>query len=220
MAEPVITASIYKVAVLIMSLINYVTHQYTNATQNTPHKTTQTPHNAPHKTNPGEGLQSLTALFLVVILQCWLWQRSTSWLLKSRLIKIYIIMIFHSVVNICNSLPWHREQGLLIFLKSYISILMVRKLDTDSLVDYACNWVWAFCLHVWYFFFLVWVPSDYSNAGHLIWIGFILIPFWIQLNNNNKRHGSGSGVWSKQSCIKAGRLGARSSLSAVTKWQL
>ena len=31
---PVITASGYKVAVLIMSLINYVTHQYTNTTQN------------------------------------------------------------------------------------------------------------------------------------------------------------------------------------------
>ena len=34
-------------------LINYVTHQYINATQNTP-----------HKTSPGEGLQSLIALFL------------------------------------------------------------------------------------------------------------------------------------------------------------
>ena len=46
---------------------------------------------------------------------------------------------------------------------------------------------------------------------HLIWIEFILIPCWIQLNNNNnnKRHGSGSGVWSKQSCIKAGCLGTR-----------
>ena len=54
MAEPVITASIYKVAVLIMSHINYVTHQYTNTTENTP-----------HKTRPGEGLQSLIALFLV-----------------------------------------------------------------------------------------------------------------------------------------------------------
>ena len=31
---PVITASSYKVAVLIMFLINYVTHQYTNTTQN------------------------------------------------------------------------------------------------------------------------------------------------------------------------------------------
>ncbi len=31
---PVITVSSYKVAVLIMALINYVTHQYTNATQN------------------------------------------------------------------------------------------------------------------------------------------------------------------------------------------
>ena len=31
---PVITASSYKVAVLIMSLFNYVTHQYTNSTQN------------------------------------------------------------------------------------------------------------------------------------------------------------------------------------------
>ena len=48
----VITVSSYKVAVLIMSLINYVTHQYTNATQNTP-----------HKTSSGEGLQSV--LFLV-----------------------------------------------------------------------------------------------------------------------------------------------------------
>ena len=43
---PVITASSYKVAVL-MCLINYVAHQYTNAA-----------HNTPHKTNPGEGLQS------------------------------------------------------------------------------------------------------------------------------------------------------------------
>ena len=38
---PVITASIYKVAVLVMSRINFRTNQYTNATQNTPHKTTQ-----------------------------------------------------------------------------------------------------------------------------------------------------------------------------------
>ena len=38
---PVITASSYKVAVVIMSFINYIKHQYTNATQNTPHKTTQ-----------------------------------------------------------------------------------------------------------------------------------------------------------------------------------
>ena len=51
---PVITASSYKVAILVMSLINYVTHQYTNTTQNTP-----------HKTSPGEGLQSLIAIFLV-----------------------------------------------------------------------------------------------------------------------------------------------------------
>ena len=42
--DPVITASIYKVAVLIMSLINYVTHRCTNTTQNAPHNTTQTPH--------------------------------------------------------------------------------------------------------------------------------------------------------------------------------
>ena len=40
---PVTTASSYKVAVLVMSLINYVAHQYTNTTQNTLHKTTQTP---------------------------------------------------------------------------------------------------------------------------------------------------------------------------------
>ena len=33
-AEPVITASSYKVAVLIVSLINDITHQYTNTTQN------------------------------------------------------------------------------------------------------------------------------------------------------------------------------------------
>ena len=51
---PVITASSYKVAVLIMSLD-------TNATQNTPHKIKQTP----QKTSPGEGLQCLIALFLV-----------------------------------------------------------------------------------------------------------------------------------------------------------
>ena len=61
MAEPVITASNYKVAVLIMSLINCITHQYTNAAQNIPHKTAQTP----HKTSPSKGLQSLIALFLV-----------------------------------------------------------------------------------------------------------------------------------------------------------
>ena len=54
MAEPVTTASSYKVVVLIMSLINYGTHQYTSATQNTP-----------HKTSPGEGLQPLIALFIV-----------------------------------------------------------------------------------------------------------------------------------------------------------
>ena len=35
---PVITASSYKVAVLVMSLINYVTHQYTNTTQNSTNK--------------------------------------------------------------------------------------------------------------------------------------------------------------------------------------
>ena len=55
---PVITASSYKIAVLIMSLINYITHQHTNASQNTP-----------HKSSPDEGLQSLIALFLVFILQ-------------------------------------------------------------------------------------------------------------------------------------------------------
>ena len=60
---PVITASSYKVAVLIMCLINYITHQYTNATQNIPYKTIQTP----HKTSPDEGLQSLIALFLVSV---------------------------------------------------------------------------------------------------------------------------------------------------------
>ena len=47
---------------------------------------------------------------------------------------------------------------------------------------------------------------------------FILFPFLIQLNNN-KRHGSGSGVWSKWGCVKAGHLGTRSSLPAVIKWQ-
>ena len=61
---PVITASIYKVSVLIMSLINYVTHKYKNTTQNTPHKTTQAPHNTPHKTSTGEGLQSLIYGFM------------------------------------------------------------------------------------------------------------------------------------------------------------
>ena len=52
---PVITASSYKVAVLVMCHINYVTHQYINTTQN-----------IPHKPSPGEGLQSLIALFLVL----------------------------------------------------------------------------------------------------------------------------------------------------------
>jgi len=52
-----ITASGYKMAVLIMSL-NYKTHHHTNAPQNTP-----------HKNSPREGLQSLIALFLVFILQ-------------------------------------------------------------------------------------------------------------------------------------------------------
>ena len=61
---PVITASSYKVAVLVMSLINYITHQCTNAMQNALHKTTQTP----HKISPGLGLQSLIALFLVFLL--------------------------------------------------------------------------------------------------------------------------------------------------------
>jgi len=41
MAEPVITASIFEVEVLMMSLCNSATHQYTNATQNTPHTTAQ-----------------------------------------------------------------------------------------------------------------------------------------------------------------------------------
>ena len=58
---PVITGSSYKVAVLIMSLIYYVTHQYLNTTQNTPHQTTQTQ----PKTSPGEGLQSLIAPFFL-----------------------------------------------------------------------------------------------------------------------------------------------------------
>ena len=59
---PVITASSYKVAVLIMSLINYVTHQYTKYTKYTNYtQNTQTP----HKTSPGEGVQSVIALFLV-----------------------------------------------------------------------------------------------------------------------------------------------------------
>ena len=51
---PVITASSYKVTVLVMSVINYVTLWYINATQNTPHKIC-----------PGDGLKSLIALFLV-----------------------------------------------------------------------------------------------------------------------------------------------------------
>ena len=55
---PVITASNYKVEVLVMSIINYVTLEYTNSTQNTRHKTAQTP----HKTSSGEGLQSPIAL--------------------------------------------------------------------------------------------------------------------------------------------------------------
>ena len=50
-----IPASSYKVAVLVMSLTDYVTHHYINATQNTP-----------HKTSSGEVLQSLIALFLVL----------------------------------------------------------------------------------------------------------------------------------------------------------
>ena len=54
---PVITASSYKVAVLIMSLI-----KYEHASTQTPHKTTQTP----HKRSPGKGLQSLITLFLVL----------------------------------------------------------------------------------------------------------------------------------------------------------
>ena len=55
MAEPVITVRTYKVIVLIMSLINYVTYQYTNATHNTPHKSL------------GESLQFCIALFLVCL---------------------------------------------------------------------------------------------------------------------------------------------------------
>ena len=55
---PVITDSSYKVAVLVMSFINYITHQYANATQNTP-----------HKTSPGEGLQSSVALSSYFL--CW-----------------------------------------------------------------------------------------------------------------------------------------------------
>ena len=43
-----------------MSLIDDVTHQYTNTTQKTLHKTTQTP----HKTCPGKGLQSLIPLYI------------------------------------------------------------------------------------------------------------------------------------------------------------
>ena len=43
-----------------MFLINYVTYQKTNTTQNT--------HTTKKKTSPGEGLQSLIALFLVVVI--------------------------------------------------------------------------------------------------------------------------------------------------------
>ena len=51
---PVITASSYKVAVLVMSIINFVAHHYTNTTQ------------TPHKTSPGKGLKSLNTLFPTV----------------------------------------------------------------------------------------------------------------------------------------------------------
>ena len=40
--DPVITASSYKVAVLIMSIISYVTHQYSNTTQNCTNTTQHT----------------------------------------------------------------------------------------------------------------------------------------------------------------------------------
>ena len=61
---PVITAHSYKGAIIFVSISNYVTHQNINTTQNTLHKSTQ----ASHKTNSAEGLQSLIALFLVIIL--------------------------------------------------------------------------------------------------------------------------------------------------------
>ena len=66
---PVITTSSYKMAVLITSLINYITHQYTNTTQNTP-----------HKTSPGDGLQSLIALFLAMVISFWgCWKKLKEW---------------------------------------------------------------------------------------------------------------------------------------------
>jgi len=82
---PIITASSYKVTVLVMS-INYVIHQYTNPTQNTPRTTTQTP----HKTSPGEGLQSLIAFLLVwkcFFLTCYL---HSNWLLGNSKRVVYV----------------------------------------------------------------------------------------------------------------------------------
>ena len=68
-------------------------------------------------------------------------------------------------------------------------------------------------------FLLITSMQDWTYfVFHLIWIEFMLIPFWVQLNNNEKCHGSGSGsgVRSKWGCIKVGRLGTRLSL---IKWQ-
>ena len=56
---PVITANSFKVAVLIMSLFNYVTAVHKH------HKTTQTP----HKTSPGKGLKSNCSF------SCFIWCR-------------------------------------------------------------------------------------------------------------------------------------------------
>ena len=57
---PVITASSCEVAVPIMSFINYVTPVHKRHTRYTTQNSTNTP-----QISPGEGLQSLIALFLV-----------------------------------------------------------------------------------------------------------------------------------------------------------
>ena len=79
-------------------------------------------------------------------------------------------------------------------LSSWLFILLFNKVPPDY-------FIFDFCL----FRFLVITPiQDCTYLGfHLIWIEFILIPFWIKLNNN-KCHGSGSGVQSKSDVLVPG----------------
>ena len=100
---PVITDSSYKVVVLVISTIYYVTHHYTNTTQNTPHKMTQTP----HKTSPGKGLQFLIALFLVPNVIADVIHR-VAMMVKTKLIWLAMQKLS---INMAASMLWHMPQN-------------------------------------------------------------------------------------------------------------